>query len=398
MRRAFVLIVLTTICSTSSSVYADDPANQKRLRELLVERRDILREAVAEYVKAIRANEFSSVDPYLSTVKKLRSAELELCRTAVERLAAQERQLALAMAVEREVGQRFRVGGAEGSAANEAAVRGDRLAVETGLIRSRAALVPDTKDVNPNGRPVKEPTDKLLRVLSKYRRDVLRRRVEATVAEEHVGTKTISDVVAARTELLRLELAMTDDRLKQVEVYKRHIQKLIRHKHEQEARARFSIGGGVGFGAAYVHAIRLSAEIEMRLAVADVKGLLVKFNSEKDANELKNEYRDAHRELIKQVRQSIDSKIWRLHTNIDILVEALQQDLRREETHAGRMRLHQQHVEELRKLEERYTPPPGREKTFQARGNVRFLKAARLAALIGKMREQMRDGKNQAGK
>ncbi len=260
------IVRFTTVAAEAKKAVADSAANaskdeeeaEAKLDELLVERRDTLREKAS----ALRAVWVAGVDTqfegditrlYLNAAAELADAELELCKTSAERAAAFRQSFETARRVG-EVARAKRAAGAEGGTIQaESAARAARFAAEIALHRERVKA---------------GETDDLQRLLVE-RRDALRENVNALrpvwtagVDRQHEGD-IIRLYLSAAAELVDAELELCKTSAERIaacrqsfEVAKR-VEEVVRAK-----RAAMAEGGSIQTESA-ARAARFAAEIAL---------------------------------------------------------------------------------------------------------------------------------------
>jgi hypothetical protein len=114
----------------------DAPSGETKVRALLKERAETLKQIVEEIEKAHKAKGALSMDDVLQARLAYYHAELDLCDTDKERIPVLEKMLGLAKESERMVSSRFEMGAVPHTAV--LAARVNRLEAEIALERAKA--------------------------------------------------------------------------------------------------------------------------------------------------------------------------------------------------------------------------------------------------------------------
>lgn len=246
------------VADSAAIVSLDEEEAETEIDELLVERRDTLREKV----NVLRAVWMAGVDRqleggiarlYLNAAAELADAELELSKTSAERIAACRRCFETVGRVEEVVRAKRAADAVGGTAQTESAARAARAAAEIALHRERGKA---------------GELDDLQRLLVE-RRDALRENVNALRAVWVAGVdkQLEGDIVrlylSAAAELADAELELSKTSAERIaacrqsfEVAKR-IEEVVRAKRAADAE------GGTVQAEAAARAARLAAEIAL---------------------------------------------------------------------------------------------------------------------------------------
>ncbi len=370
----------------------EEKADEQRLRELLIERRDTWREAVAKYRETLQGPSFRYCLA-LPWIIRLEESELAACRTDEERIKVYESAMATALRDMREARRLYQV--RQELSKKPDSLHFDRmitpfdyLLAKNSYLTAQIRLLPLLRDSEKlfDSPEIKYriPDAEFAKTLNEYRLKVLKRAAQCAEAELTVGTVTWEELVLAERLLLDASLDLEPDQHKQVELRKDYMKKMLRserandHPHGSTRDLR------------YFRALRTAAQMELMRITAALDKTDTPIEDEDQYQKLAATHMAAVVDLLRFNEACYQTGTIVVETYFNGLNLALSSGLSQAKSAEDRIRIREEHLEECRRMERMIT-----KQRYKLLQSFLFGKAERLTAEVDLLREQMRAEKQE---